>query len=65
MLTCPRAYLLTQVEFSAAVKSMDFEGDLEEEFGKYVDTTATNAETGAAEDTISFDNFLNLMLAQV
>jgi len=55
---------LNKVEFGAAVKSMDFEGDLEEEFGKYVDTTGTNAETGAAEETISFDNFLNLMLAQ-
>lgn len=53
---------LNQVEFSAAMKSMDFEG-VEAEFPKYSDCKSTNAE-GFTEMAISFDSFLTIVLQQ-
>ena len=52
---------LNKFEFGAAMKSLDHENDLDEEFDKFADGTGRNPDTGATEGTISFDAFIRLM----
>ena len=52
---------LNKFQFGAAIKALDHENDLDEEFDKFADGTGRNPDTGATEGTISFDAFIRLM----
>ena len=56
--------MLNKLEFAAAMKSMDFEGEGDSMFAQLATTEKLSMEGGAPQAAISFDAFLTIVLQQ-